>query len=372
MSGLKSHTSSPRPWLLRPNNFTSASRTPWGGTRIASHYKPKLNVPPTTIIGESWELSVEPDFPSLDEHGRPLTELIAEDPVAALGARAAKRAPSTTLLVKLLDAKEALSVQIHPADDYDGLDPGESGKPECWYVLDRSPGAGLYVGLAPNVDRPTMRRAIERGDDVSALLNFVPVEPGDAFRIDPGTPHAIGGGITLLEPQRVLPGMRGVTYRYWDWNRLYDERGRQSPNGKARALHVEHALAVTDFSSPTGSALLAQIRTRAGRTNPEAPATLQTLTFGSPSPGPDEIRMTRLSGSGELNLPPASYLRGLTILAGSLRLRGHDFDLVARTGRSLVLPAALPEIAAYAERVLALITAVAHTDSDTSSSRGAT
>ncbi|MCA9530843.1 MAG: class I mannose-6-phosphate isomerase, partial [Myxococcales bacterium] len=263
------------PLLLAPAPCTDPERTPWGGRRIVERYGRTVprDVPDDAPVGESWELSVTPDFPSRLDDGRLLSEVLASDPAQLLGAEAARG--GTALLVKLLDAAQALSVQIHPRDDYSGLGDAESGKPESWYVLDRAPGAGLYLGLRRGVDEGSLRAAITAGADASALLSFVPVEPGDFFVIDAGTAHAIGPGVTLVEPQRVVPGRRGVTYRYWDWNRRYDAAGRpvdaDAPDGRARTLHLEHALAVTDWDAPREAALLASARCAAGAPRPSGP-----------------------------------------------------------------------------------------------------
>lgn len=329
--------------LLEPENFTPARRTPWGGHRIVSRYKP--GSARREVVGESWEISVEPDFPSRVIGGALLSEAIASDAGRWLGDDAALG--STALLVKLLDAKEPLSVQIHPADDDPRLGPGESGKPEAWYVLEADADAALYVGLREGVDELTMREAITQGGDVSALLERVPVGPGDFFVIEPGTPHAIGAGITLVEPQRVLPGRRGLTYRYWDWNRRYDADGRLDPRGEPRTLHVEEALAVTDWSLPRGAALLERIRSRAGAPNVDGPAHRDRLSSAP-------ITVDRLSGSGALTLPDERRLRGLTVLDGQVRVG----DLSVTRGRSAVLAATLGGVELALDHAHAVVTAI--------------
>jgi len=336
------------PLLLRPDNLTPPPRTPWGGTRIHAHYKRGLLAAPDARplrVGESWEISVEPDFPGRLESGETLAARIAADPIAMLGREASRTRTSTALLVKLVDAALDLSVQIHPADDYAGLAEDESGKPESWYVLEAEPGAGLYLGLRAGVDRTSMERALARGEDVSQLLFFVPVEPGDFFVIDAGTAHAIGHGVTLVEPQRVLPGKRGVTYRYWDWNRRYDARGEVDPEGTPRPLHVEHALAVTGWDLPREEALLEQIRVRAGAADPAAPATLLALA-GPDGPAPSQdLAVARLSGTGGLRLPDVDRLRGLTVVGGEVLLHGRaGTPLSVGLGRSAVIPAALADV----------------------------
>lgn len=320
-----------RPLRLRPDNFTPPARTPWGGRRIVERYKAG-RVGHDEPVGESWELGVEPDFPTRLEDGRTLAEVIAEDPEGMVG----DEGSSTALLVKLLDAAEPLSVQIHPADDDPALAPGESGKPESWYVLDADPGAGLYLGLADDADPDSMRRAIESGADVSALLRFVPVAPGDFFVIEAGTPHAIGAGLTLVEPQRVMPGRRGLTYRYWDWNRRYDASGKADPNGDPRALHVDRALAVTAWERCRGDAWLDSIQVRAG--TPGSEAAFEELTANVDFPW---LGVARLTGSGGLALPSLARLRALTVLGGEVEVVGEGFAERFGVGETAALPAAL-------------------------------
>src|SRR5690606_38348546 len=122
-----------------------------------------------------------------------------------------------------------------------------------------------------------VRRALAGERSLRELLRFVPVEPGDFFVIDAGTPHAIGEGLTLVEPQHVVPGLRGVTYRYWDWDRRYDAQGRPSPEGEPRALHAEHALAVTRFGAVERDAFVDEIRVRPRPLDVRAQASLEGL-----------------------------------------------------------------------------------------------
>ncbi|HJL39212.1 MAG TPA: class I mannose-6-phosphate isomerase, partial [Polyangiaceae bacterium LLY-WYZ-15_(1-7)] len=326
-----------RPLRLQPDNFTPARRTPWGGRRLLERYKDGLVPPRNEVVGESWELSVEPDFPSrLADEDATLAERVAADPEGLVGAERAAEWGSTGLLVKLLDAAAPLSVQIHPSDDDPALGPEESGKPESWYVLDAEPGAGLYLGLAEGVDEAGMRQAIEAGEDVSALLPFVPVAPGDFFVIEAGTPHAIGPGLTLVEPQRVLPGRRGLTYRYWDWNRRYDAEGREDPAGAPRELHLERALAVTRWDRPRGEAFLPEVRRRHGAPDLAGPASRADLVGDLAFPW---IGAERWAGTGALPVPAMPRLRSLTVLGGAVTLRGEGVALSLRRGETAALPA---------------------------------
>ncbi|MBC7170876.1 MAG: class I mannose-6-phosphate isomerase [Polyangiaceae bacterium] len=349
------------PILLAVDNFTPPSRTPWGGTKIAGRYKRALLAldarAEPSIVGESWELSVEPDFPSRASDGRPLPELFSEDLRAYLGPDEAALG-GARLLVKLLDAAEPLSVQIHPSDDSPGLSKDESGKPEAWYVVEREAGAGLYVGLRDGVTESRLRQAIEAGEDVSSLFCFVPVEPGDFFVIEAGTPHAIGAGITLVEPQRVLPGRRGITYRYWDWNRRYAVDGSASPTGEPRPLHLREALAVTAWQAPRERALLERIRLRAGEALVDSAARSEVLAGPDGPIASTDLKIARLSGTGIVELEHEPRLRGLTVVEGSITLRGDHFAVEVPAGRTAALPAALGGVVAELDRAHGVLSSI--------------
>jgi hypothetical protein len=343
------------PVLLRADNFTPVARTPWGGTRIAGHYKRgHLGPGAQSLVGESWEVSVEPDFPARLEDGTDLRDFIASAPESVLGDEHRRGRTGTALLVKLLDTAEPLSVQIHPSDSYAGLAPGQCGKPESWYIVERAPGAGLYLGFRRGVDERAVRHALEQGLPLEPLMCFVPVEPGDFFVIDAGMPHAIGAGLTLVEPQHVVPGQRGVTYRYWDWNRRYDASGQPSATGSARPLHVKDALAVTDWSRFEQDDFIDQIRTRAGPPLLDAPAAALALLGGSGLPSAF-LNVTRLAGGGAAALPYRDKLQSITVLEGSVTAGA----LRVAAGRSALVPACLANLPLVLDRAHALICAVA-------------
>ncbi len=335
------------PVLLRADNFAPPHRTPWGGRRLRAHYKRDADLSPEArampIVGESWEISVEPDFPASLESGMSLTSWIQSAPQDALGDEYLRGRSGTALLVKLIDTSEPLSVQIHPSDTYEALAAGECGKPESWYVVDRDEGAGLYLGFRRGTTERDVRAALTSGGTASQrasfrdLLRFVPVEPGDFFVIDAGTPHAIGAGLTLVEPQHVVAGLRGVTYRYWDWDRRYDAQGKADPHGTARPLHVEHALAVTKWDSVQSEEFFSRIRSRHGA--PSADRAAQCLPLCGPvSMGgivSNWLCVHRLLGTGTVALPDFDRLHGITVLSGEVRLG----DLTVGPGRSCVVPA---------------------------------
>jgi mannose-6-phosphate isomerase len=335
----------PKNWrrllLLQPDNFTPPERTPWGGRRIAEGLKLSAGLEVRGAVGEAWELSVEPDFPSRIVDGPTLDEVLRADP-ALLGAEAALG--STALLVKLVDAADDLSLQIHPTDADPQLAPDESGKSEAWYIIDAEPGAGLYLGFRDGVSRQDIETVIDREGEVDALMSFVPVSPGDVFLIEPGTPHAIGKGVLLLEPQRVLPGKRGITYRYWDWNRKYDAAGQPDPIGHPRELHLERALDVTDWEAPREDALLARIRHQAGPAPIGGSASLEVLASETGPLASDVFFLQRLAGSGNLELGADNRLRSLTVLDGRLALHDGETVLELARGQTAALPACLGRV----------------------------
>lgn len=359
-----------RPLLLRADNFTPPARTPWGGTRVLRELKARASLAADkaayACVGESWEISVEPDFPSIldepvttDKSVRTLTAVIEEAPRAFLGREAQRGRRGTALLVKLIDAADELSVQIHPADDYAGLAPGEAGKPESWYVVSREPGAGIYLGLADGVTRDTLATALAQGSNVAPLLGFVPVEPGDFFLIEAGTPHAIGRGLVLVEPQHVAPGKRGVTYRYWDWNRRYDARGVLDRAGEPRTLHVAHALAVTRWDRPRGVAFTDRVRLRAGAAALQDTARLVRLAGPRGGLSSAWLDVTRVAGTGDLAWPPTDALVGLTVLAGRISIHEATGRVTnVERGRSAVLPACLGEVRLELESAEALLSSI--------------
>ena len=319
------------PVKLKPDNFTPPTRTPWGGERIRSFYKSGLSLAPgPATVGESWEVSVEPSFPSrCVRTGEPLSQLIAAAPIDWLGPAVAQRyGGQTPLLVKLLDSADNLSVQVHPADGDPELGPHESGKPESWIVVDAEPGAGFYLGFRNGVEREDVRRCLTQGGHVQELLNFVEVAPGDSFMIAAGTVHAIGAGVTLVEPQFVTPGRRGITYRFWDWNRRYDADGNRSPAGVGRPLHIERSMAVTTWDGPRGQSFVDQCRT-----TPVALGDGRERLVNWPW-----FEVQRWSGTRTFELRPGS-MWAATCVGGTATLHSQASKLMLRRGESAAIPA---------------------------------
>ena len=252
------------PLLLTAGQFTPLTRTPWAGSAIARKFKDEIMPEMKDArIGESWEFSCDPDFPSRIA-GTTITilDLIKHQPTEVLSPElVSKSGANCEILVKLLSASQPLSLQVHPADRDASLAEGECGKPESWLILDAEPGAGLYLGFSRAIDKDELRRALVDGESCRDLLQFVPVKVGDFFDLAAGVPHAIGPGVTLLEPQRILFGKSGKTYRLWDWGRRYDNRGYiDMIGGKPRQLHIEEGLRLIDPMKQVGREFVDSIR----------------------------------------------------------------------------------------------------------------
>jgi mannose-6-phosphate isomerase len=221
-----------RPFLLHP----VYKEKPWGGDALSRLYGRSQPFP---LTGESWELTCHPHGTSVVADGpyagMLLTNLLNREPAALLGGRDASlsRFP---LLIKFLDVRDLLSVQVHPDDSYAAVhEQGDPGKTEAWYVLEADPDACVYMGLQPGVDRPALERAI-RDDTLSDMMRRVPVRKGDLLFIAAGTVHT-ASGVFICEVQQ----NSDTTYRVYDWQRV-------GPDGASRPLHIDKALDVIDFS----------------------------------------------------------------------------------------------------------------------------
>ena len=204
----------------------------WGGTRIISAYH---RAAPPGIYAESWEISTRPDGRSIAANGvwagRPLTEIIEAWGPRLLGRRAPSDRPDVPLLIKLIDSRERLSVQVHP-DNAAAARYGGEAKTEMWYILDTAPGARVFAGLRPGADRRAFEEALRRGD-LESVLESVPVAPGDVIYVPGGRVHAIDAGCLLLEVQQ----NSDTTYRIYDW-------GRVGHDGRPRQTHLAEALRI--------------------------------------------------------------------------------------------------------------------------------
>ncbi len=185
------------------------SSKPWGGEYISKLY----NLDPSFILGEAFIVSTLANCEATVE-GKNLSEHLQEN---------------LPYVIKVIDANENLSIQVHPNDEWAHKLEGSVGKTECWFVLDAGPGAGVYYGFKEGHNFETLMESIKNGENASSCLNFVQIKRGDFIVVPAGTIHAIGADVKILEFQQ----SSGITYRIWDWGR------------EGRELHLEKAKLVT-------------------------------------------------------------------------------------------------------------------------------
>ena len=209
----------------------------WGG-----HFIEKMKGLPLSgkTIGESWECSAHPQHPSIvttrDGAKLPLPELLSQNREKILGKEMSQEFDSLPILVKFIDAREDLSVQVHPSDEKaKELGENDSGKEEAWVILQADPDAVLYLGFKKDVDKKQFAQdlANPKVNIAQKYLNAIPVHEGCIFFNPAQTIHAIGKGVVLAEIQQ----SSGITYRVWDWNRI-----------PKRPMHIEQALQVLNFN----------------------------------------------------------------------------------------------------------------------------
>lgn len=207
----------------------------WGGTRLKAEFG-KLDAP--EITAESWELADHPNGQSTVADGplagRTLAELGKEDHDGFWGGDCTGE--TFPLLVKLIDAKRDLSIQVHPSNATANVENGEQGKLEMWYIVDCAPQSAIYFGFNRAISREVFRRRAEDGS-ITKVLNRVPVARGNVFYILPGTIHAIGAGIVIAEIQQ----NSDTTFRVYDYQ-------RRGAGGNLRPLHLTRAEQVLDYA----------------------------------------------------------------------------------------------------------------------------
>lgn len=289
----------------------------WGGHRLAKLYAKPL--PAGVSVGESWELVDRDEAQSTAAQGT-LNELWCRHREAVFGEKGRRsRSDRFPLLVKLIDATQTLSVQVHPPGEV-AAELGGEPKDELWFVTAATPDACLYAGLRAGVDRERFEARLRSGADVSELLHRLPVRAGDALFVPSGRVHAIGGGCVILEIQQ----SSDTTYRVFDFN-------RPGPDGRLRELHLQESLRCIDFadqepglaplgtgralSTPTFAVERLRIRGEAAAAEPGEGAVIAVLA-GTVACGDHRF------GPGQLFLAPA---------VAALALRAVDAEVVRVT-----------------------------------------
>ena len=274
----------------------------WGGTRLRDVYGKKCDY---DIVAESWELSTHKAGQSIVATGKNkglmLGEYINRFGRGILGWKCDpyERFP---LLIKFIDSRESLSIQVHPGDDYALQKEDEYGKNELWYVVDCEPESYLYCGFSRDTDEAEVRRRIEDGT-LTEILNKIPVKKGDSYFIENGTVHAIGPGVLICEIQQ----SSNVTYRLYDYQ-------RRDKYGELRELHIDKAMEVTNFHEK----------------DMEAAKTMECKYFS--------IEKSLFDGEVSFNLDDSSF-RAFVVLEGSGQVSCGEESLAYRPADCFFVPA---------------------------------
>ena len=280
----------------------------WGGTRLRDVYGKKCDY---DIVAESWELSTHKAGQSIVATGKNkglmLGEYINRFGRGILGWKCDpyERFP---LLIKFIDSRESLSIQVHPGDDYALQKEDEYGKNELWYVVDCEPESYLYCGFSRDTDEAEVRRRIEDGT-LTEILNKIPVKKGDSYFIENGTVHAIGPGVLICEIQQ----SSNVTYRLYDYQ-------RRDKYGELRELHIDKAMEVTNFHEK----------------DMEAAKTMECKYFS--------IEKSVFDGEVSFNLDDSSF-RAFVVLEGSGQVSCGEESLAYRPADCFFVPAGKKTVA---------------------------
>ena len=321
----------PHPFLLEPVIVPK----PWGGRRLETYGKP---LPTEGTFGESWDVADLPDemvnSSALSRSrvaqgsltGATLHDLIEVWGPALLGSARPTDAGDFPLLYKLLDARESLSVQVHPDADYVAQHPGAWLKTESWYIVDAAPGSVIYKDLRPGVTAGDVAAAAG-GPDVIDMLQPVPALPGAFHHLPAGLIHAIGAGVLVAEPQTPSD----TTFRLYDWVAEYD----RSP----RPLHITEAIASLRIDPPGAMAL------------PPATRPMSRTLITTP-----HYWMREHAGvSIDDRLGAETELRILSVLDGSATLHHGAGETRLARGAAVVVPAAIvPDVTIIGHEVTML------------------
>jgi mannose-6-phosphate isomerase len=299
----------------------------WGGRNIERLYRKKL--PPNARIGESWEITDRPEGVSLIANGplagKDLRWLMEQHGVELLGS-VRPQAGRFPLLIKILDAEEKLSLQVHPPATVAAKLGGEP-KTEMWFIADAKPGAELYVGLRRGVTRAEFERRIKDGS-VAKCFHRLTVRSGDAMFLPSGRVHAIGGGNVIFEIQQ----NSDTTYRVFDWNRA-------GLDGKPRELQVEQSLQCIDFGDFEPALI------RDGNQFENIDGSARRNLVNDPLFAVDHVQATR----GQHVTIRSDQLEIAGVLEGQMVVTGGNQEIPLNAGQFCLKPASLGEMTLHLE-----------------------
>ena len=285
----------------------------WGGSRLRTDFGVQSDLDP---LAEAWVLSCHPDGPSYLPDGTTLADYAAAHP-EALGTDCAKF-EQFPVLIKFIDARNNLSIQVHPFNEYALKNEHQYGKTEMWYVLDCEPNAFLYYGFDHEISKKEFAERI-KNNTLTEVLNAVPVHKGDCFFIPSGTLHAIGKGIIICEIQQ----NSNTTYRVYDYGRL-------GKDGKPRELHVKKAIDVTNLEPVKERPHLDAPIDIFADTEARLLASCEYFT----------VYELEIDGTSHLTAGEDSF-QSFTVLDGSVQLQAGDAELTFKKGETSFLPAGL-------------------------------
>ena len=304
----------------------------WGGERLKEAYGKSFD---GERLAETWELSSRTrEDSAMIENGEKagvlLCDYFSDYGSVLIGKKhTGDRFP---LLIKWIDARDKLSVQVHPADAYAKVNENDLGKTELWYIAEAKEGARLVYGLSDGADKKTLAEALQRGE-VESVLKEIPVRAGDAVFIPAGLLHAIGEGIVIAEIQQ----SSDVTYRFFDYNRR-DKEGNLRPLHVAKAMDVVHPFTEEEIDALRYA--------RATAEEKDDPSVLSVNPYFS-------ARTLDVDGKRELFVGEDSFLHILCVSGeGSIRYLDEDYPFAQ--GDGYLLPATLGEITVFGKARLLL------------------
>lgn len=305
------------PLLFEPN----LHEVIWGGNNLRPY---KGMEPSDEPIGESWEVSAVPSSTSIISNGewagKDIISVIKDYPEQILGKEVNQRYHGQLpLLVKFIDAKRDLSIQVHPSDEMAMREHGKMGKNEMWYIIKAEEGAHLYAGFKQEITPDEYQRRIADGTITEVLADH-PVKAGDVFYLPAGRVHAICGGIMLAEVQQ----SSDVTYRIYDYN-------RPGLDGKPRELHTELAAKALDYHVEKN------YRTEYSETSDKAVQIIDSPYF--------DVRVMEINQSMHRNLIKYDSFIVSMCIAGDckIRIRSTLDEIILKEGHSTLIPAAIAD-----------------------------
>ncbi len=295
----------------------------WGGEKLRKIYGKCTDLTP---LAESWELSCHKDGLSeiVGENGKTLEEYIEENP-NCLGTLC--EGGELPILIKLIDARENLSVQVHPNDSQAREWENQNGKTEMWYVVEADEGAKMTCGVKKDITKEELKNAIE-DNTVENLLNTVPSKKGDVFFVEAGTIHAIGKGNVIAEIQQ----NSNVTYRLYDY-------GRVGKDGNPRELHIEKGVMASNCQ---------KTEPREIKSCPDGTRVLGSCKYF-------EVKEVKLSGEKSFFADEKSY-HALIVCEGQAELKTKNCSVTINLGETVFIPANLGEYSLIGEATILLTT----------------